>query len=53
VYEQLLNGKPVLELFAEAIPKGGSLGMVPKLNTDDALALRDYLNDWLSRNSKG
>lgn len=49
VYELENNGKPALKLFSESIPKGGDLGMKPTLDVNDIVALRDYLNDWITR----
>lgn len=48
-YELERNGQPMLRLFKEAIPCGASWGMEPLLRRDDAIALLNYLNDWLKR----
>ena len=42
------NGR--LKLFTDAVPCGANWGMKPELRRGDVVKLRDYLNDWLSRN---
>jgi len=48
-YEIERDGKPMLRLFEKAISCGANWGMKPLLRRDDAIALRDYLNDWIAR----
>lgn len=48
-YEVVAFGRPMLRLFAKAVPQGDGVGMEPHLRREDVEQLRDYLTDYLER----